>query len=207
LNTLKSATSHGLTPSAQTDIKTLVALYEAIGRRQKVHIHYFSASSGEYGERIIHPYHVLETRGEKILLAWDEKRDAIRNFNVARISKLTRLDAHFLMHEKFDAEQTIANMFFAESGEQTYTVVVAFDEYQTRYIRERHWHAHEDHHIKPDGSSTLTFPASGLKEVARWVLGYGQHAQVLEPPELRVLMAEHIRNMSGMYEAKNDPAD
>ena len=36
----------------------------------------------------------------------------------------------------------------------------------------------------PDGSVTLRFTIDGFDEICWWILSYGPHCQVLEPPEL-----------------------
>ena len=46
----------------------------------------------------------------------------------------------------------------------------------------------------------MRFPASGLNETARFVLGYGRHAEVLEPLALRQLVGQHLRQMTRFYE-------
>ena len=48
---------------------------------------------------------------------------------------------------------------------------------------------------KKDGGVELTFKATGLLEVKRWILGWGRHVRVLGPAELRNAVAEEIRAM------------
>ena len=98
----------------------------------------------------------------------------------------------------------VAEMFVAERGERVYEVAVQFDEYQARYIREREYHPQQ----KPlqeldDGGLILRFPASGLNEIARWIMGYGSHARALQPPELRALISSHVEKMSEIYGENN----
>ena len=51
---------------------------------------------------------------------------------------------------------------------------------------------------RTDRDGTLDFRAkvSGLNEISWWVLGYGDQAEVLEPPELRDLVAARARRMA-----------
>jgi proteasome accessory factor B len=40
---------------------------------------------------------------------------------------------------------------------------------------------------------------SGLQEISWWILGYGDQAEVLKPPELRRLVAGHAARMLERY--------
>ncbi len=200
LNELRAATSFGLSPAARVDAATCQALCSAQSRRQKVKMHYFTASRGQSSERVVHPYLVRWLRGEWFLIAWDENRGAIRCFNIARVTQFEPLASNFVISPAFNAETYIRTMFCAEAGETTHQVRVWFDAYQARYIAERDWHPQQHKQPLPDGGLLLEFPASGLQEVARWVLGYGRHARALAPPELVALVREHLCAMTPGYE-------
>lgn len=66
--------------SAKTPPETLVALQKAIRDRHPVDMVYFTASRGEENQRIVHPYHLLNIRGEWYLIAYDQLRQNIRQF-------------------------------------------------------------------------------------------------------------------------------
>ncbi len=204
LNALRSATSFGLSPAARINSHTALLLTKAQAARQKVRIRYYTASRDALGERIIHPYHLYVPRGEWILLAFDENRGEVRCFNVARIQKIEPLRAHFERRPDFDLDQMRRSMLWAEAGQTMFDVVVRFDAYQARYIRERPWHPDQTLEDQPEGGLILRFPSGGLPEVARWVLGYGKHAQVLAPPELRAIVIAHLEAMREIYREEND---
>ncbi len=74
------------------------------------------------------------------------------------------------------------------------------------YVRENHghWAKLEDH---ADGSVTVTFGTSGLDWVTGWVLSYGSHALVLEPPELVTRIRETAQSIATRYQnIENAPA-
>ena len=52
---------------------------------------------------------------------------------------------------------------------------------------------------QPDGSVVVTFVAADLEWPVRVALGYGPHAVVLEPEELRHLVAERARAIATQY--------
>ena len=53
--------------------------------------------------------------------------------------------------------------------------------------------------FRDDGSADFHVTVSGLNEISWWVLGYGDQAEVLEPPELRQLIAQHAQRMADQY--------
>lgn len=198
---LRDETSYAFSPAAPVRSEIYLQLARAAAARQKVSVHYYTASRGKWSQRTIHPYQLRLARGEWILIAFDENRGALRCFNIARIETLRALDEHFERARDFDGEQYVREMFVTERGDAVVEVVVEFDEYQARYIRERTWHPQQKP-LEPqaDGGVILKFPASGLNEIARWVMGYGSHAQVLYPPKLRQIVREHVQAMAKLYE-------
>ncbi|NTV32371.1 MAG: WYL domain-containing protein, partial [Deltaproteobacteria bacterium] len=50
-----------------------------------------------------------------------------------------------------------------------------------------------------DGSLTLRLKVSALDAVKRWVMRYGAQAEVLEPPELREMIMQEVREMGEIY--------
>ena len=208
LNTLRDSTSYSVSPAAHVDADFYAQLCRAIAHRRMLKMRYYTASSGRTGERVVHPYHLYMARGEWILIAHDESKapddHPIRCFNVARISRLEEVAgdaAHYQIAPDFDAKQYVREMFTAERGSQLHHVEIEFDEYQSRYIRERQWHSEQSIEKRADGGLTLRFPASGLQEVARWVMGYGRHAKVLAPDELREIVVAHITQLCESYNA------
>lgn len=203
LNALSQIT-FALPPSAPAASQHYIELMRAQCSRRKVKMRYYSASSGQTHWRTVHPYGLHNGRSEWILVAHDERRNAIRCFNVARIRELETLKDHFVRALDFDPQEFANSMLCAEAGEVLYSIAMRFDAYQARYIDERTYHAHQTKDPQPDGGLILRFPASGLAEVARWVMGFGAHAQALEPPELRELIAEHVEKMGRIYGGKTE---
>jgi len=76
--------------------------------------------------------------------------------------------------------------------------VVRFDAYQARWIRERVWHPTQKLQELPDGGVLFEAEANP-QEIKRWVLGYGSHAEVLEPPLLREEVKKEIEKMYARY--------
>ena len=63
-----------------------------------------------------------------------------------------------------------------------------------RWIRERQWH--------PSQQIELRLRVGGVDEVKRWIMGYGYHAEVLQPESLRAQFKDEAEKMRKIYEKK-----
>ncbi|HEY3308244.1 MAG TPA: WYL domain-containing protein, partial [Desulfuromonadaceae bacterium] len=54
-----------------------------------------------------------------------------------------------------------------------------------------------------EGRVTIEFEASGEMELVAWILSYGAHAEVLEPPELRRELKRQVKEMREHYRSKD----
>jgi predicted DNA-binding transcriptional regulator YafY len=75
------------------------------------------------------------------------------------------------------------------------TIQIRFDQEQAPWIRERIWHPSQKIKELPQGEILMEVKANP-KEIKRWVLGYGIHAQVVKPIWLR---DEIIKELEGQY--------
>jgi len=66
-------------------------------------------------------------------------------------------------------------------------------------MQEKKWHASEQHSLQPDGTQIAEYQLSGVEEINRWLLSFGRHAEVLEPPGLRAQMQEEVRALGEVY--------
>ena len=61
--------------------------------------------------------------------------------------------------------------------------------------------------FRPDGSLDFHVTVSGLNEISWWVLGYGDQAEVIRPPELRRIVAGHAVRMAQHYRSGREDED
>jgi predicted DNA-binding transcriptional regulator YafY len=71
---------------------------------------------------------------------------------------------------------------------------------QARYVQERRWAAEQRIMENEDSSIILEMTTSGHWEIARWVLTWGGEAEVLEPKELREMVAAEVGRMARVYQ-------
>lgn len=74
-----------------------------------------------------------------------------------------------------------------------FTPKVARNAYEVR------WHPTQRHEVHDDGSCTMRFRVDGLNEIAWWVCGYADQAEVRQPARLRALVADMLQRAAGRY--------
>ncbi len=189
-------------PPAAVAVKheTLLDLHRAIEERRSVKMAYFTASRRKHTQRMVDPYHLFNAKGEWYLIGRDHLRRSIRQFHVGRIESWQVLDRRFLRDPEFSINAWLRSAFQTQAGERAVKVRIRFDGNQAPYIRERRWHDTQKIEDLSDGGLILELSTAALDEVKRWVLQYGEHAEVLEPEELREAVREAVRGMAGVYE-------
>lgn len=141
------------------------------------------------------PLGLIWHNGSLYLIAWSQKRGEIRNFKVDRMEQAEAAGGQsnqFEIPEGFSLEswQQTAFGVYRGSGDQSYRIRIRFHPEAAQYVRESWWHATQELQDAPDGGVELRMELNELTAVSKWVLGFGASAQVLEPPELRVLVAD-----------------
>ena len=78
-------------------------------------------------------------------------------------------------------------------------VKIRFTPPLSRLITESQWHPTQQVTTKEDGSVIFTADVDGLVEIRRWVLGFAECAEVIEPKELRESIEQVLGKMAIVY--------
>lgn len=185
--------------TAAVKLETLLGLHRAINERRSVRMTYFTASRRKRTERVIDPYDLFNATGEWYVIGRDHLHHAVRQFHVGRIESWQALDRRFLRDPSYSIDAWRRAAFQAQTGDRPARVRIRFDANQAPYIRERRWHDTQAIEELASGGLILQFTTSALDEVRRWVLQYAQHAEVLDPEELRAAVAAAVMRMGEVY--------
>jgi len=66
-------------------------------------------------------------------------------------------------------------------------------------VRGRTWHASQELTELGKGRLRVKVTLNNLEEIERWVLGFGEHATVIEPKELRERIGKIGRELAKRY--------
>jgi len=157
------------------------------------------AGADEAVPRTVDPYHIVSYRGEWYLVAYCHTRHNVIRFAVSRIKSANMLNSTYMIPASFNISEFLGSAFGIISEDNEYDITIRFSKAQAPYILERQWHSSQRVQENADGSVNLSFTASALFEVKRWVLSWGADAQVLAPDELVKGVANEINAMASMY--------
>jgi len=177
----------------------LDALQQGIEERKTTHIVYQSARATESVTYEISPYGLVIHRDSLYLVAESRDHGEVRHFKVDRIEEAEVSKFPFRLPEDFDLQKHLAGSFGIYDGRESITVKIRFSPTVARYVKESRWHPSQQLKSERDGCLLATFELSSTEEIKSWALSFGQHAEVLEPGELRAEMIDELETSLQKY--------
>lgn len=177
------------------DLNIFELLSKATTEQVQIEFEYRKPSAKRPESRTVDPYHLANINGEWFLFGFCHLRKDLRTFAPARIASIRRTKHRFKRPAKFSLDQRLRKSFGVIPGNQSYKVVVQFDELTSTFIREKKWHASQKLKNLPHGGVELTLELSSLIEVQRWILGWGASAKVIAPNELAEAVTEAAKSI------------
>ncbi len=178
---------------------TFSTLEKAVRKNLQVLVRYFSLSSGQVQSRAIDPYALLFRRHAWYLVGFCHLRGEVRTFRVERIRSLKLSGERFKRPTDFSLEGYLKNAWELHSGKEVVEVKLLFDSRLAPLFLEGKRHPSQKLEKHPDGRLMFSVKVAGTEEIKRWILGFGDQAEVLEPPELRREMAEVAGKLKERY--------
>jgi proteasome accessory factor C len=166
----------------------LVKIETAIFRHKTIAFDYYTMERDEVGARRVDPYHLLYRGGQFYLLGLSHERGALRVFRLSRIrgkvAYATKAEHDFKRPVDFDP-RAYANRAEWQSGDLLGRAEILIAE-RVAWQVERHFGRYGELRPAGDGTGDRVFVTDygNARQLLSWVLGLGEHARVLAPPEL-----------------------
>ena len=178
--------------------ESLLALREALLYQYSISLRYRVKGSGPQKMYDVDPYTLIFHKGGLYLLGFAHNRQALRTFAVERISRVEVSRERFAIPDGFKPEEQFRSAFgiVKETG---IPLKIKFSSRVAHAVKDRTWHPGQKVEKGPDGSVIVSFEAGGIMELLSWVLSYGNNAEILEPPELRMEVVGIINEMAELY--------
>jgi predicted DNA-binding transcriptional regulator YafY len=182
-------------------------LLEAIARRRCVRIRYHSLAESEVICTRLSPYRLLFSRRSWYVIGRSSLHRATRTFNLGRVQHIEPTDDRYQIPRGFSIDRYLRNAWhlIPEPGPD-HDVLVRFSPMVAQNVAEVAWHKTQALRFNPDGTLDFRATVSGLNEISWWILGYGDQAEALEPPELRSLVSERAGRTAALYQRAPPPA-
>ena len=172
----------------------LAKVETAIFRQKTITFDYYTMERDEQGARRVDPYHLLFQGGEFYLLGHAHEREAIRVFRLSRIrgkvAYATKAEHDFRRPADFDP-RAYANRAEWQLGEQRGVAEILLSE-RIAWQIERHFGRYGEIRGAADGGRIFLTAYATPRMIVSWVLGLGEHARLLGPPELAAELAMRL---------------
>lgn len=200
LHDLSEAVSFRSAGVPQAQIRVFEVLADAAMTSQVVEFDYAGLRSSEVERRRVEPYHLACISNQWYLIARDLARKGMRTFALTRISTPKNQKLAFQRPADFSVTEMLAGSFSAFEAGRVERVRIRLDAFAARLAGERQWHKSQKLKPLPDGGAVFTMQVGIAPDLESWILGWGAHAEVLEPASLRVTMEQTVREMMARYE-------
>jgi predicted DNA-binding transcriptional regulator YafY len=177
---------------------TILQLVEAIVARRRCLVEYQAPHRDRPKKFRYEPYRLLSIQGLLYCVGQVPAYGSLVTLAIDRIRSLKVTDEPFAVDPNFDLKKYEAEAF-GVIWEKPMTVVVRFHPDQAPYVREREWHPTQRLRTLRDGRLELTFRAGGTFEIIRWILGWGDAAEVMRPAALRRDVATILQEAACLY--------
>jgi len=155
-------------------------LIDCLRSSQQVQIQY-KTPGREVVARTIDPYHGVRFEGEWYVVGQCYLRNEIRTFSLSRISAAKKTGSVFQIPNDFDFKKLSGSHFGVHWSNNEIKVRIRFNKGAADYIRERTWHPSQEIVECENRDVILSLTVNHLLELKRWILSWGEDAQVLEP--------------------------
>ncbi len=166
--------------AALPSVPALAVIFDAIRQRAQLLFEYRGT------DRVVEPWALRSARGRWYLIACDTAHGERRTFRADRITgtAVVTNPGTVVVPEDVDFDAVIPDSPWDLGAGATFEAVIAFDPPHHLGAIER---LGDDATSTPsaDGRIIVRFNATSIEAVRSFVLGFLDHAEVLEPPELR----------------------
>ena len=196
---LQNAISFKSVEVSPVDVKIMQKLVLAIRQRREIQFAYRGLKNIRFKQRRVRPYELVSVDHQWYLFAFDPASREVKKFVPGRMKSLRSTSTTFPKPKDFSAVKHLQDSFGVFSGGKLKAIRIRFDRFASQLVRERHWHPSQQVTELKGGKLELSFVLGGFEEIERWLLSWGEHAQIIAPPELIVRLKETMRKSLAQY--------
>src|SRR5882757_8708797 len=189
----------------------LAKIETAIFRRKTIVFNYYTIGRDAQESRKVNPYHLLFRGGMFYLIGFSHERGDVRVFRLSRIRRkvayVTKAEHDFHPAEYFDHREYATRTEW-QLGETSGTAQVWISNRIDRLVLRHFGHAGTVTETDDPQGDSVAGGASGVmfeteysdpRALVSWVLGLGEHARVIGPPELERETADRLARIIEMH--------
>ena len=171
----------------------------AVIERRQLRFAYLARSDNKRSLRAASPQRLVYYRDHWYLDAYDMGKKALRTFALDRMSEAIVLEAPAIDLDEEELNDELATSYGIFSGKPRHRASLLFSPERARWVADERWHPDQSERTRDDGSFELQVPYSDPRELLGEILRHGSHVRVLEPANLRRMVAEELTRAQGQY--------
>lgn len=189
-------------PSAREHLGTVI---EALRQNRRLRFDYRNYSRSRPTRGVVfEPYFLKIFKQRWYMVGRHVADNRIKTYALDRMQSVTHEPDTFNVPETFDAESYFHYSFgIVVTQNAPKRVAIRTDHRNANYLRGLPLH-HSQQEVVHDGFSIFYYNMRITDDLVNELLSHGPRIQVLEPPELRMMIAENLRNALRAYEPKNN---
>lgn len=177
-------------------------LFQAVADLRPLRCRYRRLRDGKEERILIHPYAMVLYKDAVYCVGEHVAKGEIRTFLIDRMRDTECSPTErFELPPGFSIDDHFQGQFGIWRGGEPRRVVIEFEARVAEFVLTRRIHPSQSVSTLPSGAVRLTMTIGDLTEVAPWVLGFGDTARVLEPPELVERVTRELRGALARYGA------
>lgn len=195
----------------EISLNQFMKLLESLLDERKLKVEYRNVE-GKTSKRIIEPLEILSYAGRWYCIAFDSKRDSVRNFLLTRILSMeTSLESFEHPVSEKELNRFLSETFGIFKGKKRTPVRVRFYEESLPLVERLVFHPEQKTSIGKDPSRgeyrEFILPVGDYRELIGKLLRYGASAEAIEPEDFRSEWLEKIETLAKRYlpELKKTP--
>ena len=145
----------------------------------------------------VEPYGIFFARRSWYVVANKRPGAGMRLYKLARFKRVVLSETRFMMPRGWSIDGYLRNAWevIVNPTARPTRVVVEFDAKVAGNMVETVWHPSQEIEPIAGGGIRFTATVAGFDELQPWILGYGRHARVVAPKELRERIHAEVRAM------------
>lgn len=205
LKNLKSYVSYKANATWHSGVsqEILDTVYSACWEKSVLSIDYKS-KSGEHKDQIkqrkLGPETLYFANGGAYLIAKDLDENKVKTYSLSRIISASIMDEEYASSD-FQIEKYIQDQFGIYSDGETHEIKIEIFDPIASYVSERRWHDSQKI-VRHGNKIEMSLKVKINDELARWILGFGSAAKVLNCIQLEDLIKQQALDILNRYNVK-----
>lgn len=180
----------------------ITLIMQAIPKKRLCDVEYKSPQASTSRTFLIAPMRLLSYQNGMYLECWRIKKEEGQEIVQPMTLAVHRIECLNPLRKKHDFVElpNSSNNNFGLINTNSFKAAVRFDTTVSAYVTERIWSDDQEIEEMPSGEVVLRLTVKSNEEFTSWLLSFGDHAELIEPLEIRTKVYAMLTSAKQLYE-------